>query len=152
MSGIVEHVDVEGQVPRGPAERSDELVDQDLFQTPQRSDVDGVLEAGQSGLAGQLLARRRAPSEDFEDRIVTQHVVVILVGIVGQDAVDPHAGHFRKAVGGLLRATWIVQGGRKLGRQADLLVKLTDGQEPRITGQLGLLRGDDNRLLREKVQ
>ena len=152
MRGIVEHVDVEGQVPRGRGERGDELVDENVLQSPQRADVDGVLEAGQGGLAGQFPAFGRTAGEEFEERIVAEHVVVVLVGVVGQDAVDPHADHFQKGMRARLGVAGVVEGGGKLSGQAELLVQLPDRQQPRVAGQLSLLRLDDNGLTIEEIE
>ena len=152
MRGIVEHVDVEGQMPRGSGERGDELVDEDILQSPQGTDVDGVLEAGQGGLAGQFPAFGRTAGEEFEERIVAEHVVVVLVGIVGQDAVDPHADHLQKRMGADVRVAGIIEGGRELGGQAELLVQLPDRQQPGVAGQLCLLRFNDDRLMIEEIE
>ena len=103
-------------------------------------------------MAGQFPALGVAAGDDLEDRIITQHVVVVLVGVVGQDAIDPHADHFGKGVlGGILPAR-VVQGRGELCGQADPLVELADRQQARVTGQLGRFRADDHCLLGEEVQ
>ena len=98
MRGIVERVDIERQVLRRPGKRGDELVEQDVAQAKERACADGVLEAGKCRLAGEIGALDRAIADQFEDRIASQHVVIVLVGVVGENAVDPHACHFQKAM------------------------------------------------------
>ena len=65
-------------------------------QAEERLHVDGVLEPRERGLAGQIVVLDRAVADQLEDRIAPQHVVVVLVGVVGQDAVDPRAGHLQE--------------------------------------------------------
>jgi hypothetical protein len=47
--------------------------------------VDGVLKTREGGLAGQIAVGRRAVAEQLEDWTAAQHVVVVLVGVVGED-------------------------------------------------------------------
>ncbi len=79
-------------------ERGDELVEQHVAQAEERAGVDGILEPRERGLAGQIVVVDRAVAEQLEDRIAPQQVVVVLVGVVGQDAVHPHADHFQERV------------------------------------------------------
>ena len=51
-----------------------------------------------------------------------------------------------------VRVAGVIEGGRKLGGQAELLVQLPDRQEAGVAGQLCLLRFNDNRLMIEEIE
>jgi hypothetical protein len=63
---VIDGVQVEGQVARRRVEGGDELVDEDVTQPLERFDGDGILEAGQGGLAGQVVLLRGAVSDELE--------------------------------------------------------------------------------------
>ena len=86
--------------PGGCIERLDELIDQNVSQPPQVGDRDGVLEPRQSGLTGQIGIIGQAVGDHLEDGIGSQSIVVVLVLVVGEDAVDPLPHHAQQ---GLLR-------------------------------------------------
>src|SRR5581483_4697086 len=90
---VVDGVEVEGQGGRRLGERGDELVDEDVPEPFEGGNGDGVLEAGQGGLTGQVRPVRGAVGDELEDRIVPQAVVVILILVGGEDAVDAGPDH-----------------------------------------------------------
>jgi hypothetical protein len=61
--------------------------------------------------------------------------VVVLVLVVGEDAVDPLADHAQERLAGEPGVAWVVQRGGELLGEADAVVELPDGQEPGIAGQ-----------------
>jgi hypothetical protein len=85
-------------VARRRGERGDELVEEHVAQALEGRDRDGALEAGQRRLAGQVVLVRGAVGEELEDRICAKRVVVILVLVAGQDAVDAGTDQLQEAV------------------------------------------------------
>src|SRR5262249_59295317 len=67
---VIDGVQVERQAARRPGERGDELVDEEVAQALERGDADGVLEAGQRRLAGQVVPVRGAAGDELEDGVV----------------------------------------------------------------------------------
>jgi hypothetical protein len=67
---IVYGIEVERQVTRRTLEGGDELVEEHVAQPLEGRDRDGVLEAGQRGLAGQVVLVRGAVGNQLEDRVV----------------------------------------------------------------------------------
>jgi hypothetical protein len=71
---------------------------------------------------------RRAAGEGLEDGVGTEGVVVVLVRVAGQDAVDPGAGQLREAVLRQVRAAGVIEGAGVGPGQADVLVERADGE------------------------
>jgi len=133
---VIDSVQVQGQLGRGRGKGSDKLVDQDIAQPLQGGNVDGVLEAGQGGLAGQVGVRGGAIGEEFEDGIGAEDVMVVLVFITGQNAVQTGAHHAEEGMLNQLGVAPIVQGGGELGGEADAFIELAPRQQAGITGKL----------------
>jgi hypothetical protein len=57
--------------------------------------------------------------------------VIVLIGVVGQDAVDPHPGQFEKRVTDVPNVPPIDQGLCKLPGEPDLLVEFPERHQPR---------------------
>jgi hypothetical protein len=104
--------------------------------TLQGRDGDGVLEAGQGGLAGQVVVLGGAVGQELEDGVGAQGVVVILVLVAGQDAVHAGSDHLQERVLGEVRGTVIVQGLGESPGQPDALIELADREEPGVAGEL----------------
>ena len=85
---VVHGVEIEGQLAGRRLEGGDELVEEDVAQPLEGSDGDGVLEAGQGRLAGQVVILGGAVGEELEDGVGAEGVVVVLILVTGQDAVD----------------------------------------------------------------
>ena len=79
VRGVVEGIEVERDVPRRFIERLDEQVGEDIPQTPQISDRDGVLKPRERRLTGQVGIIGQAIRDHFEDGVRPQSVVVVLV-------------------------------------------------------------------------
>src|SRR5262249_38083796 len=95
VRGVIDGVEVDGQVLRRFAERGDELVNEQHAQAFQGGDVDLVLETRQGGLAGQVGLSGPPATDELEDRVAAQSVDVVLLLVVGEDAVDALADHCR---------------------------------------------------------
>src|SRR5262249_8973451 len=80
----------------GRGEEGYELVDEGVAQALERLDGDGVLEACQDLLAGQVNVVGGAAGNQPEDGVGAQGVVVVLVLVVGEDAVDAAADHLQE--------------------------------------------------------
>jgi hypothetical protein len=81
-----------------------------------------------------------------------QTVVVVLVLVVGQNAVAPHADHLREGMLDKRLMARIIQGPGKLSGQPDPLVELPDRQQAGVAGHLGLDRLDDHRLAGKEIE
>ena len=87
--------------------------------------------------------RRVAPAEP---------VVIVLVGVVGQNAEDPHANHLQERVILEWLMPRVVECPRKRLGQTDLFVELANRQQTGVTGQLSRRRFDHNRLGAQKIE
>src|SRR5262249_23746912 len=123
-------------------EGGDELVQEGIAQALERSDGNAVLPAGQGRLAGQVVVGRQATGNQFEDRIGTQGIVVILVLVAGEDAVQAGAEHLQARVLNQAGVAGVVDGRGELGGEAEALIELADGEQPGIGGEQG--RGGSN--------
>jgi hypothetical protein len=63
-------------------------------------------------------------------------VVVVLVFVASQDAVDAAADHLQEGMLGKVRVAGVVESIGKSSREADALIELADGQEPGVAGEL----------------
>jgi hypothetical protein len=89
--------------------------------------------------------------QELEDGVGAQGVVVILVLVVGQDAVDAAAHHLQE---GMLReagGAGVVEGGGEGLGESDAVVELADGQQTGVTGKLAR-RGLDHERRAEEVE
>ena len=80
--------------------------------------------ARQCRLAGQVLIVDRATTDQLENRIAPQHIVVVLIRVIREDAVDSHPSHLKKGMIEIALMTTIGQSLGKLLRQPDLLIEL----------------------------
>ena len=112
---------------------------------------DGVLEAGQGGLAGQVVVLRGAVGDQLEDGVGAEGVVVVLVLVAGEDAIDPGPDHLQEAVLGQVGIAAVVQAVGQGPGEPDVLVELADREQPGIAGELAGRRFDDERRA-EKVE
>jgi hypothetical protein len=148
---IVEAVQVERQPSRLLSEGLDKLIDQQLPQAEERLDADGVHEPRERRLRGQLgLVVRQPITDQLKDRVVAERVVIVLVFVPGEDAIDPLPDHRQQGVRGLLPA--VIERRRELPRQSDPFVKLADDQEPCIRGEPAGRVLDDDRFLTEEAK
>ena len=149
MSWIVVRVDVKGEACRWRIERGDELVDEHVLQTPQHGNGDCVLKARQRRLAGQIIRVRRPTGNQLEHRIAAEHVVVVLILVVGEDPEYPRTQHLVESMLNPRGVAAILQSVAHCFGKADHLVELPDRQQAGVTGQLSLHRFDDDGFLRE---
>ena len=133
---VVEGIDVQRQDLGGSAKEAMNWSTNMSCKSEEALRLDGVLESREGGLAGQIVAIDRAAADQFEDRIATQHIVVVLVDVVGQDAVDPSPGHLQEAVAHVAGIAGIVQGLGELPGQSQLLIQLADRQQTGVAGNL----------------
>jgi hypothetical protein len=133
---VIDRIEVERQVTRRGVEGGDELVNEDIAQPLEGLDADGVFEAGERRLAGQVVPVRGAVGDDLEDGAGAEGVVVVLVLVAGQDAVDAGADHRQEGVLGQLRVAGVVESVGESPREPDALIELADGQEPGVAGKL----------------
>src|SRR5262245_13367740 len=79
-------------------------------------------------LTGQVRVVGGAVGDELEDGVGAEGIVVILVRVAGQDAVDAGADHLQEAVLGEARVAGVVEGvGEGLG-QNDAVVELAEGE------------------------
>jgi hypothetical protein len=113
VGGVIHGVQVEGQMARRCVEGGNELVEEHVTQPLQGLDRDGILEAGQGRLAGQVIVFGRAVGHELEDRIGAEGVVVVLVLVAGQDAVDVGANLLQEGVLGEVGVPGVIEGRAK---------------------------------------
>ena len=117
VGGVIDGVEVERQAARRDREGVQELADEELAEPFERGDGDRILEPREGGLAGQVRPVGTATEEEFEDRVGGQGSGVVLVLIVGEDAVDPLADQICEGVVTAGTVAWVVQGsGEGLGQ------------------------------------
>ena len=92
--------------------------------------ANGVLKAGQGGLTCQVIILNRTITDQLEDRIAPQHVMIILIWIVRDDAVDTHPCHVKKRVIDVPDVPPIDQGLHELLRESDLVIELPEAARP----------------------
>jgi hypothetical protein len=149
---LVHRVAVAAEPARRRSERRDEVIDQRVTQAPERRNRDGVLEARERGLAGQVVGVRTAPRDDLEHWIAAQRVVIVLVLVAGDDAVQPRPKHFRALMPDQLGGACILQRVDEPPGKPDPLIKLAERQQASVTGKSGLARLDDQRRGGKKIE
>src|SRR5262249_28217484 len=82
---------------------------------------------------GQVVVLGGAVGDQLEDGVVAEGVVVVLVLVAGQDAVD--AG--------------IIEGAREGPGEPSALIELADGEQPGVAGQLARRQLEDERRTEE---
>jgi hypothetical protein len=152
VRGVIHGIEVEEQVARRRGERGEELVDQGVAQAFQRGDVDGVLKARQGGLAGQVGVGGQAAGNEFEDGFGAQGVVVVLIFVAGEDAVEAGTEHFEDGVLDEPGVAGVVEGGSKVPGEAELFVELADREQPGIAAETGIAGLDDDGAVGEKIE
>ena len=70
------------------------------------------------------------------DGVMPEGVVVVLVRVAGQDAVDPGPDHLPEGVLGPLGVAGVVEGVGEGPGEPEALVELADGEQPRVAGKL----------------
>jgi hypothetical protein len=78
-----------------------------------------------------------------EDRVFAQGVVVVLVRVAGEDAGDAGPDHLHEGVFGQVGVTRVVEGVGEGPGEPNALVKLADGQQAGVAGELALGWLDD---------
>ncbi len=84
-----------------------------------------------------------------EDGVGAEGIVIVLVFVAGQDAVNAKADHLQEAVLGQVGIAGVVQGPGEDSGQPDALVELPDGEQAGIAGQLAGRQLDDERRAEE---
>src|SRR5262245_16686445 len=152
MRRIVHRIEIKSQPSGWSGERSNEVIDECITQPPERRDGNRVLEPRQSGLAGQIVIVGTAPSDQFEHWIAAQRIVIVLVLVASHDAIQPRPQHFREAMSNQLWSATIIQCVDEALGKTDGLIKLTEGQQSGIAGEICLTWLDNNRRRREKIE
>jgi hypothetical protein len=80
---------------------------------------------------------------------VAEGVVVVLVFVAGQDAVDATANHLQEGMLREVGVAGVVEGVGEGPGPADALVELTDGEQPGVAGELARRRLDEERRAEE---
>jgi hypothetical protein len=124
------------------------VVEEHVAQPLEGHDADGVLEARQRRLAGQVVVLGRAAGDELEDGVGADGIVVVLVLVAGQDAVDAGTDHLQEAVLGQVGVPGIVESGGEGPGQANAVVELAEGEQPG-SGQLARRWLDDERRTEE---
>jgi hypothetical protein len=106
--------------------------------------VDGNLEE-----PGQITMVQGAVGDPLEDGVGTEGVVVALVLVAGEHAVDPGPDHLREGGFGQVGVAGAVEGAGVGPRQADALVELADREQSGVTGPLARGRLDHERCAKE---
>src|SRR5262249_43050448 len=127
----------------------EELVNEDVAQALEGRDGDGVLEAGERRLAGQVAIVRRAVGDELEDGVGPEGVVVVLVLVAGEDAVDPGANHLPEGGRGEVGVAGVVEGVGEGPGEPDAFVELPEGKESGVAGELARRRLDNDRNAEE---
>jgi hypothetical protein len=96
-------------------------------------------------LAGQIIIVLRAVSEELEDGVMAEGVVVVLVRVAGEDAVDAGADHLPEGVLGEAGGAGVVEDFGEGPGQADALGELADREQPGVAGERAWRLLDDNR-------
>ena len=78
--------------------------------------------------------------------------MVVLVGVVGEDAVHPHPRHLQKGVIDVAGMSAVGEGFGELPCQAELLVELAEGEQSGVAGNLVGRGHYHNRLGCEKIK
>ena len=87
--------------------------------------------------------------DEFEDGVGAEGVVVVLVLVASEDAVDPGPDHLQEGVFGQVGVAGVVEGGGEGTSEPDVLVELAEGQQPCVAGQLARRRLEDERRAEE---
>jgi hypothetical protein len=82
---------------------------------------------------------------------VAEGVVVVLVRVAGQDAVDAGSDHLQEGVLGQVGVAGVVQGASVGPGEPNALVELADGEHTVIILHMFMYRVDDERRA-EKIQ
>jgi hypothetical protein len=85
------------------------------------------LEARQGGLAGQVAIAGGAVGHELEDGVAAEGVVVVLVRVAGQDAVDAGPDHLQERVLGEVGVAGVVEGAGEGPGEPDAPIELADG-------------------------
>ena len=84
--------------------------------------------------------------------VVPQLVMIVLIRVAGQDAVDPHPHHLGKGVVDEGPKSRIAKRAGEFGRQPNLLVELPDRQQAGVAGQMLFNRLHDDRFGAQKIE
>ena len=87
--------------------------------------MDLVLKTRQGGLTGQVVVRGQAFVYEFDNRIGSEHVMIVKVLIIREDTKDPHAYHLKKGMLDEVGITRLVQNLSNLPSQAIAFVELS---------------------------
>ena len=121
-----------------------------LLQLQKGMSRDGVFEARDRRLTGQVSAIRRAVCQQLEDGIAAQRVMSVLVGIPRQNAKHASPDNLQRRMCG---STALVSElfGELLG-EPQLFIELTENQKPSIAGEIVVNCFYANRLFGEKIE
>src|SRR5580692_7550547 len=151
VSRVIDGVDIEGEMLGRGREGGNELIDENITQAEQGTHRDGVLETRMGRLTGQVGAVGGSTGHQLENRIGAKCVVIVLVLIVGEDAIDARACHFKEGVRYQFEIAGVVQGLSELLGEVQTLVELAEGEQPRIASQQGSGRlNDDGQIIQKR--
>jgi hypothetical protein len=103
--------------------------------------------------SGERPARslKTGSGQELEDGVGAEGVVVVLVFVAGQDAVDAGPDHLQEGVVGEVGVAGVVEGVGEGPGETDALVELAEGEHSGVAGELTRGGLDDQRRA-EKVQ
>jgi hypothetical protein len=132
VARIVGGIDVENQL-RWPGAALDpgELLRQQPVDLSHLAGGDGVLQAAERRLAGQVFLQRLARG-GLQDGIAAQTGVIVAVLVAGDQAEQTLAEQLRQVVLGLGGLTVVVKQGGDLGGPAEAPVELNERKQPGI--------------------
>jgi hypothetical protein len=107
-------------------EELNEEIDQDIAQPPEIGDRDRVLEPREGRLAGEVGILGKPIGDELEDGIGPQGVVIVLVFVIGEDAIDPLSHHAQQGLLGEEGIASVVESGCDLLGELGPLVELAD--------------------------
>jgi hypothetical protein len=130
VSRIIEQIDVQGKLRSSRCKRFDQAIDEPIFHPRQVGGGHRILQTRNRRLTRQVQFVGSPLGNQFEDRIRTQGIVVILIFIPGEYSVDTLTHHAQDRVRAAIPA--IDHAGRERFRPSQFSVQLEERKQPRI--------------------
>ena len=97
----------------------------------------------------RIRGSRRTTGHQLEDGVMAEGIVVVLVLVVGEYAVDAGADHVQEGVVDLVRIAAVVEGGGEGMGQTDVGIELAHREGSRIAGKSRSRRLDEDGQAKE---
>ena len=150
VSGVIEHIDVQGHFTRRLVERVDKPLDEPIFQPQQGRRSNGVLEPRQGGLAGEIVILRQAIGQQLKDGIRAQGIMIVLIFVASEDPKQATANHLQRGV--LRIASRVAELLCKAFGKPLLLVPLPKDQQASIRREILVDRLHADRFFGQKIE